>query len=99
MFLVLYKALPNTHVSWRAAVLGALVADVLWQTTNMLYSLYVSDLARGQYSVIYGPFGAVILFMIWIYLTALILLVGAELAAAYDIHRQTERQLALTSFV
>lgn len=97
MFFVLYKALPNTHVSLLAAAVGALVADVLWQIANLLYSVYVSELAQGRYSVIYGPFGAIILFMIWIYLTAVILLIGAELAAAYDIHRDTERQLALAS--
>lgn len=97
MFLVLYIVLPNTRVSLVAAGIGALVADVLWQITNLVYTVYVSHLAQGRYSVIYGPFGAIILFMIWIYLSAVILLIGAELAAAYDIHRDNKPQLPLVS--
>lgn len=87
MFLPLYKLLPYTQVTWRSVTLGALLAAVLWQVSNILYSIYVARVAAGRYSLVYGPFVAVILFLLWIYVSSIILLIGAELAAAYDKNR------------
>ncbi len=88
MFLPLYKLLPQTTVSWRSVMVGAMLAAILWQASNILYSIYVVRVAEGRYSMVYGPFGAVILFLLWIYISSIILLIGAELAAAYDKHRR-----------
>lgn len=97
MFLMLYKLLPYTIVSWRSVTLGALLATVLWQLSNSLYSIYVARLVEGRYSLVYGPFGAVILFLLWIYFSSVILLIGAELAGAYSKHRDVRRQVELST--
>lgn len=94
-FFFLYKLLPYTNVSWRSATLGALLAALLWQSSNTLYSFYLARLAGGRLQLIYGSSIAVILFLLWIYLSSIILLVGAELAAAYSHHRDTQQQIEL----
>lgn len=95
MFLMLYKLLPYTQVSTSSAGLGALAAAILWQISNILYTLYVARVAQGRLSQIYGSAIGVILFLLWIYLSSIILLIGAELAAAHSKHRHQPQQMAL----
>ena len=58
---------------------GALAALTAWLTVSIGFSFYVENIAR--YSVIYGALGAVIVLLVWLYLTAVILILGAELNA------------------
>lgn len=77
-FTFLYVFVPNTRVRLGPALVGALVAGVLWQTTGWAFaSLIVSS---AKYTAIYSAFATLILFMLWLYLTWLILLVGASIA-------------------
>lgn len=91
MFLMLYKILPYTSVSWRSAGLGALIAAVIWEGAKMLFAFYFLGIAQGRYSSIYGSLGSVIVFLLWAYLSGIILLIGAELAATYNAHRSANR--------
>jgi membrane protein len=67
---------------WRAAVPGALVAIVLWIPLSALYSVYVNDIAN--YDRIYGSLGTAIGFLMWIWLSMMVVLFGAELNAVMD---------------
>lgn len=62
---------------------GTIVSLVVWLLVSMLFSMYVDNFAN--YSVVYGTLGAVIILLIWLYLTALILIFGAELNGALEI--------------
>ena len=77
-FTFVYLFVPNTRVRVGSAVVGALVAGVLWQTIGWGFAAFVVNSAK--YSAIYSGFAILILFMIWIYLAWLILLVGASIA-------------------
>jgi membrane protein len=82
---VLYRFGPSRHdAKWRWVTGGAVTAAVLWLIGSGLFSLYVTKV--GSYDKTYGPLGAVVVFMMWLFITALSVLVGAELNA------ETERQ-------
>lgn len=78
-FALLYKTFPNAHVRWKHALLGALVAAILWQTAKYLYELYIVHYAR--FNLVYGSVGAIIGLLLWGYLSASIVLLGAQLTA------------------
>lgn len=77
-FTFVYTFIPNTRVQLRAAILGALVAGVLWQSVGYLFSNTMAGSTR--YTAIYSGLAILILFMIWVYIAWLILLIGANIA-------------------
>jgi membrane protein len=77
-FVLTYLLIPNTHVRTRAALTGGVVAAVLWVATGKLFTLFVVESAK--YTAIYSGFAIVLLFMIWVFLSWLIVLVGASVA-------------------
>ena len=79
-FFLLYRIVPHGHVPWRHAALGALVAAVLFEAAKELFAIYVH--ASPTYRLVYGAFAAIPLFLVWIYLSWLVVLFGAELTAA-----------------
>ena len=85
---VLYRYAPNrdepkwTWVSW-----GSVVATVLWVLASIGFSIYVNSF--GNYNKTYGALAGIIILMFWLYLTAVIVLVGAELNTEMEL--QTAR--------
>ena len=77
-FSFLYVFVPNTRVRVRPAVLGGIFAGVLWAGSGSLFTGFVVSASR--YDAIYSGFAIVIVAMIWMYLSWLILLLGAQLA-------------------
>lgn len=77
-FTFIYIFIPNTKVRIRSALVGALIAGVLWETTGWIFASFV--VSSTKYTVIYSTFATLIVFMIWLYLSWLILLVGASIA-------------------
>lgn len=77
-FVFVYLFIPNTRVKLRAAITGALVGGILWQTTGGFFASFIAT--SGRYTAIYSGFAILILFMIWLYLSWLILLLGAQVA-------------------
>lgn len=76
----LYLATPNAPVSFRAALGGALTAGAAWELAKRAYGLYASR--SFQYSAVYGSLGAIPLFLLWVYVSWLLVLSGARLAYA-----------------
>lgn len=79
-FTLLYKFVPNTWVDTRAALAGALVAGSLWIAAVRSYAVYASQAV--SYSSIYGSLAALPIFLLWLYVTWVIVLLGAEIAFA-----------------
>jgi membrane protein len=80
-FLVLYRLVPHARTRVADVWLGALVAALLFEVVKHGFSLYVANF--GRYDVIYGSLGAVVALLAWMYLSAVILLLGAEVASEY----------------
>lgn len=76
----LYAASLDKRPPWKAMLPGIAVALISWMVVSIGFSFYVENFAN--YSVIYGTLGAVIVLMMWLYMTAVILILGAELNAA-----------------
>jgi membrane protein len=79
-FLLLYKLLPHRGVRWRDAVAGAAVACVLFEGAKEGFAIYVANVPG--YNLLYGAFVALPFFLLWIYVSWLVVLFGAELTAA-----------------
>ncbi|TAN07896.1 MAG: YihY family inner membrane protein [Rhodanobacteraceae bacterium] len=79
---ILYAVVPNRRVHWRDAVLGALLASILFELARRGFAVYVQGFAN--YTEVYGALAAVPIFMIWIYLSWVIVLLGATFTAARD---------------
>jgi membrane protein len=75
---LIYAHAPNREkVGWRRLLPGSLIATSIWVAATFSFSFYVSNF--GNYNATYGAMGAVIIFLTWLYLSAYIVLLGAEL--------------------
>lgn len=77
-FTFFYVFIPNTRVRLRSALVGGTVAGVLWATVGWLFASFVAT--SGKYAAIYSSFAVLVLFMIWLYVSWYILLIGAQIA-------------------
>ncbi len=78
-FASLYKFVPNTFVRWEHAWAGAMAASLGLQLAQEVLALYLSKVP--VYATIYGAFAAVPIFLVWLYVSWLIVLMGAVIAA------------------
>ena len=79
MFAVLYYTTPNVKQPGLKAVLpGGALAVILWIVVSVAFAFYVASF--GSYNKTYGALGGVIVFMVWLWLTNLAILLGAEYA-------------------
>jgi membrane protein len=89
-FTLIYATVPNARVPLRNALLGGLFTAVLFEVAKALFGLFVS-LFPG-YQLIYGAFATVPLFLLWIYVSWLIVLFGAELVCNLSSSRHWRRR-------
>jgi membrane protein len=89
-FTLLYASVPNARVPFRHALIGGWFTAALFEAAKGLFGLYVS-LFPG-YQLIYGAFATVPLFLLWIYLSWLIVLFGAELVCNLAFSRHWHQQ-------
>ena len=80
---ILYRYGPSRHdAKWRWTSAGAVVATVGWLLASAGFSFYVSSFAN--YNETYGSLGAAVIFMMWLYLTAFLILIGAVINAEME---------------
>jgi len=77
-FTLIYIFIPNTRVQFRAALVGGVIAGVIWKITGWGFAAFIASSSR--YAAIYSSFAIMILLLIWMYLSWLILLVGSQIA-------------------
>ena len=77
-FTLIYIFIPNTRVQFRAALIGGVIAGVLWKITGWGFAAFIAS--SSKYAAIYSSFAILILLLIWMYLSWLILLVGSQIA-------------------
>lgn len=82
MFYLLYRHLPHRPVPRGAALAGALLASVLWEVAKQLFRLYIVTV--GVYDQIYGPLGALVAFVMFVYYSAIVFVLGAEYVAGLE---------------
>ena len=77
---LVHRFVPNVRLSFREVWPGAIVTGLLWRAAFALFSAYAADPARWT---VHGSVAAVVVFLLWIYVSAVLLLYGVEVTAAY----------------
>jgi len=87
-FTLLYVLVPNTHVNRRHAIAGGVTAAILFELAKYTFGLYVK--AVPTYTVIYGAIAVIPMFLIWIYVSWLIVLLGAQISYSLSVFRMED---------
>ena len=77
IFFIFYKFAPNTFVYYKAALISALIATLIWSSTKLVFIEYV--FFSEATSTIYGPFAIYVFFLMWMYLSWIIFVYGLRL--------------------
>jgi membrane protein len=85
-FAVVYYFGPAAKQKWRWISPGSVLAFVFWLAFSLLFSLYVSTFGSGSYNETYGSLAGVIILMLYIYYSAVIMLIGAEMNQVIEWH-------------
>ncbi len=82
LFAFVYMFMPNTKVSFKGGITAGIVAGTLYQLTQWLYISF--QVGAANYSAVYGSFAALPLFLVWLQISWLVVLFGAEISFAID---------------
>ena len=82
VFSLIYMFMPNIKTRWRHIWPGALFAAILFETVKNLFIYYLANFTG--YELVYGSLASVIILLVWIYLSAYILIIGAEFVSEYS---------------
>ncbi len=82
IFLLIYRFLPNCKTYWRYVWLGAAIAAGLFEIGKNIFVWYLGSFAN--YEQVYGPVASVMIFLLWAYLSSLVLILGAEISSEYE---------------
>ncbi len=80
MLWLLYRVLPNRSVGGQAALGGALFAGLLWELAKWGFSWYLNS-GFARFGLVYGSLASIVFLLLWLYFSAAILFLGAEIAA------------------
>ena len=79
-FTLIIKLVPDANVSWRSAIVGGLFTAVAFELAKWGFNVYVNQLLLQTYDRVYGTLALIPIGLIWVYITWLVILIGAELA-------------------
>ncbi|MCB2290001.1 YihY/virulence factor BrkB family protein [Clostridium sp. CS001] len=86
IFAALYHFTPCRRLNWKEVVPGAIFTTLGWLVASLGFAYYVNNF--NNYSSVYGGIGAVIVLMLWLYITSIIILVGGEINAQGAFQRE-----------
>lgn len=95
-FTLMYVAVPNCRVPFKSALIGGIVVALLFETAKRGFTAFVTQFP--SYELIYGAFAAVPLFLLWIFISWVIILMGAELTRSLTVYRSRDKQAKVHHF-
>ncbi|MBI2855854.1 MAG: YihY/virulence factor BrkB family protein [Chloroflexi bacterium] len=90
VFVGLYWFLPNTKVRLKEALPGALAATIAFEVVKNVYVLYVRQYS--VYTTVYGSVGSIVALLVWVYVSAIILLFGSLITSRYARYLEAKEQ-------
>ena len=84
-FAFIYRIVPNRAVHWKDALAGGVVAAVLFEVSKRAFAAYITHFP--SYTAVYGALAAFPIFLLWIYVSWIVVLLGASTAAALPVAR------------
>ena len=78
MFFLVYQVIPNKKIHFRTACWAALFTGLLWEAAKLFFGWYVLNL--GRFSLVYGYLSTLAIFVLWVYYSTAILILGGEVA-------------------
>ncbi|HDY84964.1 hypothetical protein LCGC14_0484200 [marine sediment metagenome] len=98
LFTLIYKILPDANIRWRSALMGGLLATILFEIGEYTLNFYFG-IAKPEST--FGAAGSLVLLMLWVSYSCMILFIGAELAKTYELsnynHKITPNEIAENS--
>ncbi|BDI28115.1 hypothetical protein CCAX7_001660 [Capsulimonas corticalis] len=91
MYSMTYKFLPSTNVTWRAALVGGLAAALAWEVAKKGLAVYLLH----PNTSMYGNLANLMIFVLWVYYSMMILLIGCEVSAQYAKEVESKRGTAM----
>ncbi len=91
-FLLIYLLVPHTRVHFWSALSGAMIAAILFELSKSAFALYFTHFP--VYKEIYGALAIIPLLFVWVFISWVVILVGAQVAASLDGFLDEERTLA-----
>jgi YihY family inner membrane protein len=95
MFLLIYKVSPTRPVRWDTAVVASAVAALGFEVTKRMYVVYLIEFTTLDRLISNNNAIALVLLVVWMYFTACVFLIGAEVAEIYDLGRRQNEQRAI----
>ncbi len=89
--MLLYSVVPYRHVPWRHALAGGILAAIAFEAAKRGFALYLARFPT--YALIYGAFATIPIFLVWVYVSWLVVLAGAALTAMLPAYHLAERKL------
>lgn len=86
MLTALYSILPNRRLSLNQVLPGAITAALLWEVLRRVFGFYLENMTR--FDAVYGSISGIVGFMLWVYVSASVFLLGAEVAWVLNEHQR-----------
>jgi uncharacterized BrkB/YihY/UPF0761 family membrane protein len=93
LFMLLYILIPHGDSTWREVLPGAIGAGLLWELAKKAFLFFVTSYVSFS-NLVYGSVAAIIAFLVWAYLSGVILLFGAYLSVSYYQQKQQQKEAA-----
>ena len=89
-FAALYHFTPCRRLTWKEVIPGSTISTLSWLLASLGFAYYVNNF--NNYASIYGGIGAVIVLMLWLYITSIIILIGGEVNAIFAFEKEGKQK-------
>ena len=93
MFLLIYRYVPKRRTPWRMALVAAVFTSLAWELLKSLFAVYV--LHATSWQRVYGTLVTPVILVLWIYYSAVVFIIGGEIAHVYELMRVRRMQREL----